>query len=130
MFPLPRPLLIAAVSSSFGVSSALGDPALIYDKEIVPLLENYCYTCHAEGESKGDFSMDGFKDRSTHLKDKKHWLPVWHNLRSQVMPPSDKDQPSPAEKHKLLNWIESEVFKLDPKNPDPGRVTIRRLNRN
>ena len=29
----------------------------------------------------------------------------------------------------LLGWIEKEVFKLDPENPDPGRVTIRRLNR-
>ena len=33
------------------------------------------------------------------------------------------------EKKKLLAWIEKEVFKLDPNNPDPGRVTIRRLNR-
>jgi hypothetical protein len=78
---------------------------------------------------KGEFTMDEFKDLPTHLKDKKHWLPVWHNLRSQVMPPSDEDQPTPAEKHKLLSWIEKEVFKLDLSNPDPGRVIIRRLNR-
>jgi hypothetical protein len=129
MISLPRSFWIALFTGAFGVAGALGNPALVYDKEIVPLLENYCHTCHAEGESKGEFSMDSFKDRSTHLKDTKHWLPVWHNLRSQVMPPSDKDQPTPAETQKLLKWIESEVFKLDPKNPDPGRVTIRRLNR-
>lgn len=34
------------------------------------------------------------------------------------------------ETKKLLTWIESKVFMLDPKKPDPGRVTIRRLNRN
>ena len=73
--------------------------------------------------------MDEFKDLPAHLKDRKHWLPVWHNLRSQVMPPSDEDQPTPAGKIKLLSWIEKEVFQLDPANPDPGRVTIRRLNR-
>lgn len=129
MTSFSRFFLIPLATASLSTSSALGDPALVYDKEIVPLLENYCYTCHAEGSSKGDFSMDGFKDLSAHLNDKKHWLPVWHNLRSQVMPPSDEDQPSPAETAKILNWIESEVFKLDPKNPDPGRVTIRRLNR-
>lgn len=112
----------------FGIiSAAAADSA--YDKEIVPLLEMYCYSCHAEGDSKGEFTMDEFKDLSAHLKDKKHWLPVWHNLRSQVMPPSDEDQPTPAEKQKLLSWIEKEVFQLDPANPDPGRVTIRRLNR-
>jgi Protein of unknown function (DUF1592)/Protein of unknown function (DUF1588)/Protein of unknown function (DUF1587)/Protein of unknown function (DUF1585)/Protein of unknown function (DUF1595) len=110
-----------------GTAAASANPA--YEKEIVPLLEMYCYSCHAEGESKGEFVMDAFKSLPAHLKDKKHWLPVWHNLRSQVMPPSDEDQPTPAEKHKLLSWIEKEVFSLDPAKPDPGRVTIRRLNR-
>jgi hypothetical protein len=110
-------------------SPAHADPADTYHKKIVPLLENYCFDCHAEGSSKGDFSMDEFKDLSGHLGDRKHWLAVWHNLRSQIMPPSDKDQPSTAEKQELLAWIEKDVFKLDPENPDPGRVTIRRLNR-
>ncbi|MDX1679118.1 MAG: DUF1592 domain-containing protein [Akkermansiaceae bacterium] len=101
-----------------------------YHKEIVPLLENYCYDCHAEGLKKGDFSMDSFEDLSKHIKDREHWYPVWNNLRSQIMPPSDELQPSAAEKRKILNWIETEVFELDPDNPDPGRVTLRRLNRN
>jgi hypothetical protein len=113
----------------FGTIRVVADPTAIYQKEIVPLLEFYCFSCHAEGDSKGDFSMDEFKDLPTHLKDRKHWLPVWHNLRSQVMPPSDEDQPTPTEVSKLLGWIEKEVFQLDPTNPDPGRVIIRRLNR-
>ena len=29
----------------------------------------------------------------------------------------------------LENWIKGDVFSIDPANPDPGRVTIRRLNR-
>ena len=108
---------------------AQADTAAVYDKEIVPLLESYCYKCHGEGEDKGDFSMDEFKDLSKHLGDRKHWISVWHNLRSQVMPPSDEDQPTVEDKKKLMAWIEKDVFKLDPANPDPGRVTIRRLNR-
>jgi len=101
-----------------------------YKKEIEPLLVTYCYDCHGDGSHKGDFRMDSFKDLSAHLNDTKHWIPVWKNLRSQLMPPSDEEQPQTAEKQKLLSWIETAVFKLDPKNPDPGRVTIRRLNRN
>ena len=109
--------------------AAQADTAAVYDKEIVPLLESYCYKCHGEGEDKGHFSMDEFKDLSKHLGDRKHWISVWHNLRSQVMPPSDEDQPTVEDKKKLMAWIEKDVFKLDPANPDPGRVTIRRLNR-
>ncbi len=101
-----------------------------YKAEIEPLLVNYCFDCHGDGSKKGDFRMDAFKDLSTHIGDTKHWIPVWRNLRSQLMPPSEEAQPSVAEKKKVLSWIESAVFKLDPKNPDPGRVTIRRLNRN
>ena len=73
--------------------------------------------------------MDDFKDLAAHLNDQKHWLPVWQNLRSQIMPPWDKNQPNLAERKQLLAWIERDVFKLDSANPDPGRVTIRRLNR-
>lgn len=113
-----------------GNSFAASDAEISYKKEIEPLLENYCFKCHGEGISKGEFSMDEFKDLSAHLKDKKHWLPIWRNVRSQIMPPSDKNQPAAVEKMKLLAWIEQSVFHLDPANPDPGRVTIKRLNRN
>ena len=122
----------AVNSILFGVVAstlAHADSATSYTQEIIPLLENYCYQCHGDGETKGKFALDGFKDLSTHLNDRKHWISVWHNLRSQVMPPSDKDQPNMAERKQLLAWIERDVFKLDPNNPDPGRVTIRRLNR-
>jgi len=101
-----------------------------FKKDIQPLLVKYCYDCHGDGSKEGDFRMDTHKDLTAHLGDRKHWMPVWRNLRSQIMPPSDEAQPSAQEKQKLLSWIESTVFKLDPKKPDPGRVTIRRLNRN
>jgi mono/diheme cytochrome c family protein len=118
-----------AIATLSAVSSLRADPATSYNQEILPLLENYCFQCHGDGDAKGGFSLEDFKDLDAHLVDRKHWLPVWQNVRSQVMPPSDKDQPSVEEKRKLLTWIEQSVFKLDPNNPDPGRVTIRRLNR-
>ena len=101
-----------------------------YKKEIEPLLVNYCFDCHADGISEGDFKMDDFANLSAHLDDAKHWIPVWKNLRSQIMPPSEELQPTTEDKSRILDWIETRVFKLDPENPDPGRVTIRRLNRN
>lgn len=110
-------------------SLARAEVATGYNEEIVPLLEFYCYSCHGEGSSKGDFSMDEFKDLPAHLNDREHWMAIWRNVRSQIMPPSDKDQFKTEEKRKLLAWIEQDIFKLDAKNPDPGRVTIRRLNR-
>ena len=73
--------------------------------------------------------MDKFKSLPAHLEDQEHWLAIWRNVRSQIMPPSKEEQLTFRDKKKLLRWIERDVFKLDPDNPDPGRVTIRRLNR-
>jgi hypothetical protein len=100
-----------------------------FRKTVEPLLSTYCYDCHADGVDKGDFSMDSYESLSSHLEDREMWLRVWDNLRSHLMPPADKEQPLDAERAKLAGWIERNVFKLDPENPDPGRVTIRRMNR-
>lgn len=77
-----------------------------------------------DGSKKGDMSLD-----NADPKDSKLWLAVWTNLRAQLMPPATKPQPSEDDRRRILTWIEREVFKIDPANPDPGRVTIRRLNR-
>ena len=46
------------------------------------------------------------------------------------MPPEDKPQPSPAETEKAARWIEAQLAKVDCRlQADPGRVTLRRLNR-
>ncbi len=45
------------------------------------------------------------------------------------MPPPKKAQPSAEQKQQLEAWIKTAVFKSNPDNPDPGRVTVRRLNR-
>ena len=45
------------------------------------------------------------------------------------MPADRKPRLSPAEQQSLERWIKYDVFAIDPANPDPGRVTVRRLNR-
>jgi hypothetical protein len=45
------------------------------------------------------------------------------------MPPNKKPRPSSEQQRALERWIKYEAFGLDPQDPDPGRVTVRRLNR-
>ncbi len=107
-----------------------GEDAEEFEKKIEPLLQDYCYDCHGDGSKKGEISLDAFKDLSSHLEDRDLWLRVWKNVRSELMPPAEEDfQPTPEERRVHISWIEKRVLKLDPENPDPGRVTIRRLNR-
>ena len=100
-----------------------------FKKQVEPLLKTYCFDCHGEGANKGEVSLDEYTNFTAHVGDQKLWLSVWQNLQTQMMPPAKKPQPSDAERREIAKWIEREVFKLDPANPDPGRVTIRRLNR-
>jgi len=117
-------VLMAAINDSTAAETK--QPTADFSK-IQPVLENYCYGCHGYGADEGGVVLDTLPEdpQAAH----ETWLAVWRNLRAQTMPPADEDQPSPEERELLGNWIQSSVFKLDATNPDPGRVTIRRLNR-
>lgn len=97
--------------------------------EIEPILMDFCYDCHGDGMDKGDFAMDEYDSIAKHLQNFDVWFETWKNVRSNLMPPADKKQLSDGQRDKVLAFIESKVFKIDHENPDPGRVTIRRLNR-
>ena len=100
-----------------------------YATEIQPLLTNYCYSCHGNGKHKGDLALDKYHHEGDILKDRKTWEKVLQNLKAGVMPPEDKKQPTLSEREMMVNWIDAKLFFVDCDNPDPGRVTIRRLNR-
>ena len=115
------------------VLAALVLPSLRADEkafdEIEPILMDFCYDCHGDGMDKGDFAMDEYDSVAEHLQNFDVWYETWKNVRSNLMPPADKKQLSDDQREKVLAFIESKVFKIDHENPDPGRVTIRRLNR-
>ena len=100
-----------------------------FQKDIQPLLQQYCSDCHMDGSKKGDMSLDEYPSLEAHLQNQKLWSAVWEMLRADMMPPFKKPQPNTDERQRIITWIQREVFKVDPANPDPGRVTIRRLNR-
>ncbi len=100
-----------------------------FRKEIEPILQEYCYDCHGDGMKKGGLALDQFASDEALISNHAHWEKVLKMVRTELMPPNDKSQPTEEERALLAKWIKREVFKSDPTNPDPGRVTVRRLNR-
>jgi len=100
-----------------------------YRKDIKPILVKYCFDCHADGNKKGNVSFDAFKSDEDLTGKRELWHAVLKNTRAHIMPPARKPRPTAEEQQVLERWIKYGVFALDPKNPDPGRVTLRRLNR-
>jgi mono/diheme cytochrome c family protein len=96
---------------------------------IRPILETYCFDCHGDGAHKGNVAFDELKSDQAILGNPELWWKALKNLRAGMMPPAKKPRPSPEQEQAIAQWIKSAVFHVDPINPDPGRVTVRRLNR-
>jgi hypothetical protein len=105
------------------------DAAAHFRESVEPILKTYCYGCHAEGEKNGEIAFDAFKSDAELVASHGVWSRVLKNVRAGIMPPAGEDRPTAEELRRVENWIKYQSFALDPKNPDPGRVTIRRLNR-
>ncbi|HTU23630.1 MAG TPA: DUF1592 domain-containing protein [Gemmataceae bacterium] len=101
-----------------------------YDKNVAPLIKQYCGKCHGDKKPKGGISLSGFTDDASALKKRSVWEQVADNLRSGDMPPPGKPRPNADELDTINAWLDAVVFQMDCNGlRDPGRVTIRRLNR-
>lgn len=98
-----------------------------FQSEVEPILDSYCYDCHGFGTSKGGVTLDEFSAET--IGDHELWLRVLKNARAHVMPPQEEFQPSVEERGRILSWIKTGPFGIDLENPDPGRLTVQRLNR-
>jgi hypothetical protein len=120
------PLLLLLLACQIGRSE---DPAAAFDGKILPILEDHCFNCHGEGEDKGKVSFDTFGSVAELMDQTTLWDHALRNVRAGLMPPAGKKRPSDDDLATLVDWIKRGPLKLDPANPDPGRVTLRRLNR-
>ena len=101
----------------------------LYQKQVLPVLQKFCYDCHADGMKKGDIELDTHKDYTGMLADRELWNDVREHVSTHVMPPDGKPAPTLDERDAIVKWIDDAVFYVDPAKTDPGHVTLRRLNR-
>ena len=118
------PVLVAALPLG-----QLPAESLSFATDIRPLLEKYCWDCHGDGMDKGGLSLDPYENEADLIAARKKWEGIMFNIDNWLMPPADKEQPTADERKRLVQWIDGTVFPVDPANPDPGRVTVRRLNK-
>lgn len=99
-----------------------------FERDVLPLLESHCIDCHSAEEASGNLRLDNVEPNEASV-DPELWHRVLSNLRAGIMPPSDSERPTPEELSKLEHWIKSEAFQSSDDHRNPGRVTLRRLNR-
>ncbi len=103
---------------------------VVFSKHIAPLLTKYCISCHGGEKPKADLALDKLEDHVSPDKHRELWEKVAKNVRTREMPAGKGPKPTQAEIDLLTSWIDVQIAKVDCTGQrDPGRVTIRRLNR-
>lgn len=122
----------ADVPNGRPVSAKTGENAT-FPKIIQPFLSKYCVFCHSGEKPKAGLALDKYKNEPSVLNDLKVWKEVARRVQDREMPPAErKVQPAPEEIAEFTRWVNNQVTigtAGQSQQNDPGRVTLRRLNR-
>jgi len=137
-FPSPRVFPVQPVLRFFPVFLLLSIAARADDfsTHAQPLLKKFCYECHGKKTQEGGIQVTQLKTTQDAFEYHRFLENIAHEVETGAMPPKDEvpedELPTAAERAQLIAEIGSVREKLAkgdfPRNP--GRPTIRRLNRN
>jgi len=121
-------LLLFSACVSLPVYADTPSPSA-YPPKVQKILSTYCFDCHGDGMEKGKVAFDEITSHTDLLAHRDLFFTALKNVRAGIMPPEKKPRPNSEEQQMLADWIKTDIFQIDLQNPDPGKVTIRRLNR-
>ena len=124
----PAPPPTTTPTQPVAVVASAEDPT--FKDKILPFMQKYCLDCHNADKAAGGLTLEGYVSEAHARKDRKTWASVQHVLAAGEMPPKKKAQPGKDEREFVVAWVENTLTKIDcGSSKDPGRVTVRRLNR-
>ena len=95
-----------------------------------PILAKYCFSCHGDKKQSGDVAFNKYTDAKSAIGSVEVWERAVDNVRAGTMPPKGKKRPTMEESELLVRELEKLIAAAPlPSKIDPGRVTMRRLNR-
>ena len=126
-----------AASAAAPARSETGDSAASADAQAsnVPgadqhwgMLKQYCTKCHNAEDWAGGVAFDTMTPQEI-PEQAEIWEHAMRKLRGRLMPPPGKPQPDAATIHSFVGWMENTLDTAAAARPDPGRVSLHRLNR-
>ncbi len=122
---------IAVIAVEVGTEGRAAEPAEPQFAQVgVAFLHKHCLQCHSGEQPKADVLLQGVRDDATIINQRKLLEHVLEMVESGAMPPEKRPRPSADELASFVKSVRA-VFERADRNvkPDPGRVTMRRLNR-
>jgi hypothetical protein len=92
------------------------------------ILDEYCVTCHNQRAKTAGLTFDTI-DLSHAGADAAVWERAVRKLRGGMMPPPGSPRPDQATVDSFLASLEAALDQAAAANPNPGSVTLHRLNR-
>ena len=125
-----RRVVGACTLAAVVLSAALPARAAPYETDVRPILERYCFDCHSGDRAEAGITLDAYKESRAKTHERKAWVKVLRQLQGGAMPPIDAEQPTREELAAIERWITDYALVPDcSRGERPGRVTVRRLNR-
>ena len=92
------------------------------------LFRTYCFDCHAGEQAAAGVNVQQLASDSNFAADFRTWRQIADKLEQGEMPPRDADQPSAADRRRLVSAARQGLQQAARQHAnDPGPVTIRRL---
>jgi hypothetical protein len=111
------------------VAAARAADRITFVKDVLPLAKKYCGSCHGTAQEIAGINVAAYKDEAAVVKGRMVWSKIAAAVKAKHMPPKNAAQPSDKEREILAGWVETKLAQADCGVKDPGRVTMRRLNR-
>ena len=92
------------------------------------LLTRYCQGCHNDRAKTGGMSVQPLKLDNLAANDET-WEKILRKISLGEMPPSGAAKPPKESLTEFSHWLSTSLDKNAAAHPDPGRATLRRLNR-
>ncbi|HXG64883.1 MAG TPA: DUF1592 domain-containing protein [Blastocatellia bacterium] len=121
-------ICLAVMRPASQAQSSAGEDA--FAKTVQPFLAKNCFMCHNPTARAGGLDLKAYQSAAAVAADRDTWERVLQKLRSGEMPPEGMPRPDKSELAAVTEWIAKEFERAERLvEPDPGRVTARRLNR-
>ena len=112
------------------VNELLTEEQTFTEAQAHELLYDRCEGCHNDYIFDGNWSVEDIDVSDVAQgKNQKRWEAILKAVAMGDMPPAEKKPLNPAKKAALLHWLETSLDHYIELNPNPGRATLRRLNR-
>ncbi len=123
---LPIGLLGLAAAAPYTLQPP-ADLSARHEKNALPLLKQYCLSCHSGKEPSGGVNLDPASVTGIH-KNAENWRKGLTRLKDKSMPPRGSEQPLQSQRDSLITDLTA-VLDAAPVKAVPGHTVLRRLSR-